>query len=90
MLPPIWNPPYKEEDLRHIAGFVAHTRERILNAIKSLESGAADEAPDWRDSMIAHWSNGEQWTRWMLYNLGYKVKKGKRWGEKGGAQDDRP
>lgn len=90
MLPPLWNPPYNDEDIRHIAGFIEMVRRRVLTAIATLESGAADVAPKWRDAMLLYWQAGEQWTRWMLSDLGYPVRKGELWSDGEGTVDDGP
>lgn len=90
MLPPLWNPPYRDDDLRHIAGFVSHVRQRVLSALASLEQLDSPEVIQWRDATVAYWESGERWTRWMLWELGYPVRKGQQWDQSGGDVSDGP
>lgn len=68
---------YTGDERALIAGYILHMREGILKAADSTGSPPAGSTLDWGEGSYNYWENAEAVTRWLLYWIGYPVRKGK-------------
>jgi hypothetical protein len=71
--PPIIPPGYTPAQAALIAGFLIHHRAGLLTAMQTLGEPEADSAPAWADPVRAYWTNAEQYSRFLLWAIGYPV-----------------
>jgi hypothetical protein len=79
--PPIWEWPLTGRDAALVAGFLLHFRQGVLNALETGELWDPTLFPEWQVPVLDFYKAGEQWTRYLLWQTGYRVAKGEQWGE---------
>lgn len=76
---PLYTGDFTAEERAMVAGFLLHFRRGFLQAADSVVSPGTAAIPGWSGSTRLYFEHAESVTRFLLYWIGYPVKKGLMW-----------